>query len=314
MEDIFTGPEILVIGESLIDIVQRKGQKPQSCPGGSPMNVAVGLGRLLQAPTLATWFGRDKYGKMIRKHCEESGVRILPGSDQARRTSTAVAQLDEHGHATYTFDIDMSLPALPEKIPALIHVGSLGAVLQPARDIVLPYCQRAQGQSMIFFDPNCRPSIMGSPKTVRPVVEEYVRTSTVVKVSDEDLAWLYPSSADTYQDHAKRWLEGGTTKLVVVTLGSKGAWALTARSEFTVPAHTTSDVIDTVGAGDSFMAGLIWETIAQGYLESSFGLVLGEEPEIVEFIVTEASTMAGITVSRAGANPPWLRELESGQA
>ncbi|MCL1923836.1 MAG: carbohydrate kinase [Propionibacteriaceae bacterium] len=309
MEEKSTDPQILVIGESLIDIVQREGEKPQSCPGGSPMNVAIGLGRLGHSPTLATWFAQDKYGKMITKHCEESRVTILPGSDQAPRTSTAMAQLDEHGHATYTFDIDMSLPVLPEAIPPLIHIGSLGALLQPARDVVLPYCQRAQDTSMIFFDPNVRPSIMGSPDTVRPVVEEYIRTSTVVKVSDEDLAWLYPSP-DIFHAHAKRWLEGGTTRLVVVTLGSKGARALTAQSEFTVPAHTTSDMVDTVGAGDSFMAGLISETIACGYLEKSLGLELGEEPEIVEYILQRASQVAGITVSRAGANPPWHDELD----
>ena len=294
-------PEILLIGEALIDIVRRPSQEPQFCPGGSPMNVAIGLGRLGHHPTLATWFGKDEFGRTIADHCQASGVSILEGSDAAPRTPTADARLDEAGHATYVFDIDLQMPAIPDDLhPMLVHTGSIGALVPPMATDVLAYVEASE--AFVTFDPNCRPSIMGAPDEVRSLVERYVQAANLVKVSDEDLEWLYPQMSDL-EDQARRWLDLGP-KIVVVTMGSRGAVAVAKDWAITIPADTSPGLADTVGAGDSFMTGLI-----HGVLKHERPSDLAETPQIFESILTQAAIMSGITVSRAGANPPWLAEL-----
>ncbi|MDR0489205.1 MAG: PfkB family carbohydrate kinase [Propionibacteriaceae bacterium] len=301
-------PDILLIGEALIDIVRRAGAKPEYHPGGSPLNVAVGLGRLGHRPILATWFARDELGRSIEKHCADSQVRILPGSDQALRTPTADAIVDEDGHADYVFDIDLQVPPLPMDFHGLVHTGSIGALIQPVATEVLSYIENIRS-AFITFDPNCRPSIMGDVNNLRPLVEGYVEASNLVKVSDEDLQWLYRGRGTTEADLeelAKAWVGYGPT-VVIVTMGAGGALGVTQDFTVRVTADTSHGLVDTVGAGDSFMAGLIHEIITGGYTEDQSGL--GVDPHVLTTILTRAAAMSGITVSRAGANPPWLSEL-----
>jgi len=302
-------PEILVIGESLIDIVRQAGQPAAAHPGGSSMNTAVGLGRLGHSPTLATWIGRDEYGQLIADHCAQSHVTILPGSDGAPHTATADAAIDAAGQARYTFDFDWRMPPIPDdERPWLVHTGSLGALFGPGGEDVCAYIESQSATSLITFDPNCRPSLMGEPSRVRALCERYVEACSLVKVSDEDLAWLYPAtdSDDALLDRAHAWAGRGAS-VVVVTLGARGALAVTAQGdELHVPPDTSHGLVDTVGAGDSFMAGLIhgWAT---GWADHATPL-LGT-PDHLQAILNQAATIAGITVSRAGANPPWLAEL-----
>ncbi|MDR0285715.1 MAG: PfkB family carbohydrate kinase [Propionibacteriaceae bacterium] len=303
--------DILIIGETLIDIVRRPGAAPTGFPGGSPLNVAIGLGRLGQHPLLACWYGRDDHGAMIEAHCATSGVDILPGSDQAIRTPTADALLDAAGHATYTFDIDSRLPELPADLaPRLIHVGSISAVTDPGGATALAYVEAHRGRAYITYDPNCRPSIMGEADAVRGRVERYVAAANLVKVSDEDLAWLYPgaTTADGLADQARRWLAFGPD-VVVVTRGAAGATAYTAGGTVDVPADTAHGLVDTVGAGDSFMAGLIFGLMNRRYTRP--GSRIGTDLDEVRAIVAQAAAISGITVSRAGANPPWADELRA---
>jgi fructokinase len=262
------------------------------------MNVAVGLGRLGHTPTFATWYGRDDHGATLADHCAASNVHILPGSDGAERTTTASAVLDEAGHARYTFDLDWQLPPLPATTFDLVHVGSLGALVEPGGTDALAYVE-AHNHSFITFDPNCRPSVMGDPSQARTQTERYVATANLVKVSDEDLAWLYPDITEhTIVHRARDWLATGP-KVVVVTLGSRGALAVMEAGEVRVGADTSRGVVDTVGAGDSFMAGLIHGYLTHGYFDLA----------TLETIVTQAAAIAGITVARAGADPPWRSEL-----
>lgn len=303
--------DILVIGEALIDVVRRPGDEPQCLPGGCAMNVAVGLGRLGYHPVLATWFADDEYGRIITDHCAESGVRFLAGSDQAKHTTTADAAIDDEGKATYTFDIEWQLPPIPEDLrPGLVHTGSLGALVQPGGRDVLAYIENIRQQAFVAFDPNCRPAIMGDPAQARAVIERYVAASDLVKVSDEDLAWLYPATTKAQLlDQAHAWAATGPA-VVVVTLGQHGSLAITrTHKEVRVPANTTGPLADTVGAGDSFMAGLIHGLAQSDYDFAEAKTRFGQDLAELTAILAQAATIAGITVSRAGANPPWAYEL-----
>ena len=317
------GASALVIGEALIDIVARAGRAPVELPGGSPMNVAIGLGRLGHPTTLATWLGRDARGAAIVAHLAHSGVTLLPGSDGADHTPTALATVDATGHATYRFDLVSRLPplragadaseppgatppgtAMPGA-PAVVHVGSISTVVEPAATAIEHFLAELRGRTTISFDPNCRPSIIGPVDEVRPRVERLVAAADLVKVSDEDLAWLYPG--DDPQDQAIRWLGLGP-RLVVVTRGSQGASAVTRGAAAEVPADATVVVADTVGAGDAFTAGLLhalWRRDRLGSPDRLDGLTVAD----LEQVLAVATRVADITVSRPGADPPWLTEL-----
>jgi len=298
-------PDILVIGESLIDIVRRRTEETQYFPGGSPLNVAVGLGRLGRRPRLATWFGPDELGELIAAHCEESHVTLTPGCDKAPRTSTAEATIDDEGHACYVFDIDWQMPPIDNTDAVLVHTGSIGALVEPGASQVLETIEATH--AFVTFDPNCRPGIMGDPAALRATVERYVAISGLVKVSDEDLTWLYPEIADDrgMVDKLEQWLGMGP-RAVVLTQGSKGAMALTRSGTARVPADTSRTLVDTVGAGDAFMAGLIDGVLSWGSPQNG----TFANPDALTEILAESTLISAATVARAGANPPWLSEIE----
>ncbi len=305
-------PEILVIGEALIDVVRRPGEPVQRFPGGSPLNVAVSLGRLGHEPLFATWFAADEGGEAITAHLAASHVHLLPGSDQGRRTTTAEALIDAEGHATYCFDADSRMVGVPGDLtPAVVHTGSLGAILDPGFDTVVDWVEAVHGRALVTFDPNCRPSVMGEAAQVRAKVERYAAVADVIKISDEDLAWLYPGLDDdaAMLEQARRWLAAGVS-VVVITLGALGSITVTHDSSpLRVPADTTHGLIDTVGAGDSFMAGIIHGLVTHGLADPAMPSTLGTDQAAWTRILTQAAAIAGLTVSRAGANPPWLAEL-----
>lgn len=301
------GGGALVIGEALVDIVERPGEEPVEHPGGSPANVAVGLARLGRAVELVTWFAPDERGATLRSHLEVENVRLSAGSSRAARTSTARARLDESGSASYEFDLDWS-PEAPAELgrPVLAHTGSIAAVIEPGARTVAATLDALRGTATISYDPNARPDLMGDAATARQTVERLVAGADVVKVSDEDLAWLAPDEAP--EDVARRWLTTGPA-LVVVTRGGEGAWAVAASGEVTVPAERV-DVVDTVGAGDSYMAGILDGLWGAGLLGAHRREALRAiDPDTVTRVLREAAAIAAITVSRAGANPPTRAEL-----
>lgn len=300
----------LVIGEALIDVVERTDGSREQHPGGSPANVALGLGRLGRRVDLLTWLGRDAGGDLVREHLGASGVTVLEGDRAAARTSVAVAHLDAAGVATYEFDLEWDLPdswAQDDDDPLVAHTGSIAAVLQPGGTRVLHELERRRGTSTITYDPNLRPALMGSPEVALPHVEALVRLADVVKVSDEDLAWLHPGIAPA--EIAETWARSGPA-LVVVTHGGEGAFAVTASdARLQVPAPAVQ-VADTVGAGDSFMGGLIDGLWSAGLLGAHRRDALHDvDVETVEDVLRRCARIAAITVSRAGANPPWSHEL-----
>jgi fructokinase len=305
------GARALVIGEALVDVVRRRDGSVDEHPGGSPANVALGLARLRRPVELITWIGDDARGRAIREHLESSGVRLAAGSERAAATSVATATLDDSGAATYTFEIDWQVPA--EHVAdygdvLAVHSSTIGAALEPGAAAVLGILAEARVDATITYDPNIRPDLIGEPDAARELVDRLVGLADVVKVSDEDLAWLEPG-ADP-RDVAVRWATRGPG-LVVVTLGGEGALAVTAGGvQVDVPAPRV-DVADTVGAGDSFMSGLIDGLWSAGLLGASHRIALGGiGADVLTPVLERCIRIAAITVSRPGANPPRADELD----
>lgn len=303
------GRTVVVIGEALIDVVQRADGSSTEVPGGSPANVALTLGRLGRDVTLVTSLGLDERGATVRRWLEASGVDVVVDADDDRRTSTATAVIDAVGSATYAFDVEWHLAEPRMQQPSVVHTGSLAAVLAPGADVVESTFARCRDTATLTFDPNARPSI--TPDRIDAVrrVERLVSLSDVVKVSDEDLTWFYPGAIPL--DIARTWLAAGPA-VVVVTSGADGAIAVSAAAELRVAAVRV-DVVDTVGAGDTFMGALI-----DGLLE--LDLVGAERrhalraiaPDDLHAVLARCVRAAAITVSRSGANPPSRAVLDEG--
>ncbi|PWD52019.1 carbohydrate kinase [Serinibacter arcticus] len=303
--------QALVIGEALVDVVARPGVEPVAYPGGSPANVAIGLARLGRDVQLLTWLGEDAEGDLVRDHLEASRVRIASGSQRAARTSTAKAHIDSAGSATYDFDLEIDYPEHQVAEDAVVvHVGSIGAVIEPGATKVTSLLGSARRRAVLTYDPNLRPTIMGERDAVRPRVLALVGVSDVVKVSDEDLAWLEPGS--TPQDVARAWAAAGPA-LVVVTLGAEGSFAVTASGVEVAVTAPAVDVADTVGAGDSFMGGLIDGLWSTGLLGAArHDAIAALDATGLTSLLEQAARIAAITVSRPGANPPTRQELDGG--
>ncbi len=298
----------LVIGEALIDGVIHPGKQISEYPGGSPANVALGLARLGRSVDLATWFGADPHGAQLRTHFKVGGVRLVPGSDRAERTSTAIATLDDSGAATYEFDVEWHVPEVHlDTGVGVVHTGSIATMLPPGAQGVLEIIHAAAEFSTISYDPNPRPSIMGPPEEIRERVEAFVSASDIVKVSDEDLRWLYSDQVE--EEVARRWATQGPS-MVVLTKGAAGAMAFTSSTiEVEVPAPQTV-VVDTVGAGDSFTSGLLdalWSANLLGAQRRSDLRAI--DRDTLTSAIEWATHCAAITVSRAGANPPRREEV-----
>lgn len=296
-------PRVVVAGEALVDIVMPAKGSTEQAPGGSPLNVAVGLSRLGVETLLVTELGEDENGRLVRDHILHSGVRLHADAVSTHRTtSTATAHLDENGSASYDFDLDWSLAPvkLPEGVEAL-HIGSVGALLRPGRDSVLALARAASEQgALVTYDPNARPALTPDPEQAWHDVREAASLADLVKMSDEDLLFLRPGVAAS--DVASSFFGAGT-RLVVVTHGGHGAVAMTPSVTVEVPSCGVQ-VVDTVGAGDSFMGALVAIAIEHGLDEL--------DKERLAAYLSAAHQVGQITVSRRGADPPWRRELPEG--
>lgn len=292
----------LVIGEALIDIVERDGQVIGEHVGGSPLNVAVGLGRLGRGVDFLTHIGDDARGHTIVDHVSASGAELVSGSVSAARTPTALARLDETGAASYVFDIDWQLSGTPTVGPPLVvHTGSIATVLEPGCLATAALVDTYHLSATVTFDPNVRTALISDGDLARERIDRFVERSDVVKVSDEDLRWIDPDRGP--EDIARSWLNAGPA-LVAVTMGDKGAFAVCEAGIVRAAARPV-DVVDTVGAGDSFMTGLIdalW----------SLGLLGADQRRNLRAITVEAlsealetaALSAALTVAKAGADLP----------
>ncbi|GAA1324527.1 carbohydrate kinase [Leucobacter albus] len=302
------GERVLVVGEALIDVVVHPDGSREGVAGGSPANVALGLARLGARPDFLSHIGQDADGEHILTRLRASGVRVLPETVGAARTPTAEVTLDSGGHASYRFEVSWELPETANiDLGAALHVGSYSAFMEPGAARVSELALRAHAFGVpVSFDPNIRPALIGARADVRARFERIARVSTVVKLSDEDARWLFPG--ETLEATIARVSALGPA-LVAVTRGGDGA-LLASRAE-TVPVEPPAvNVVDTIGAGDSFMAALVAESLARYGMSATelAGLGAGGLTALGEVCVAAAA----ITVGRRGAELPTRAELRAG--
>lgn len=318
---------VLVIGEALLDIFSgihvpgsatsgEESTETVSSPGGSPLNVAVGLARLGRKTQLLTRIGSDAFGEKIIAHCRQAGVTLMPGSVTGEPTSTATATLRGDGSANYDFRIVSSYPHPPqdsrsrEKLlanpPAHLHFGSLGAHLKPGNTAVREWIEFYRGSASISYDPNVRLQVTGSPAKMRAEITSLLPLIHIFKASAEDLSALYGNRPAS--ETARELLDAGVL-LVAVTAGKDGLRLFTRQHEMTIPAAKAT-VVDTVGAGDSLMSALIdgLGRISMLGAEDVKGLLRISKAALVS-LGSYCATAAGITVTRRGANPPTRKEI-----
>lgn len=289
--------EVLVIGEALIDIVHTP-QGTAKIPGGSPANVAYGLAKLGIRPSLWTALANDQHGDMIREHLDSAGVTVLPWATPKDRTSTSTVRLAEDGSPQYEFDVHWSIQARKlHKIPRLLHVGSAAAFCAPGNDAIEDALRQCHGISLVTFDPNIRPALIPPHAQSLKAFERIAAMADVVKLSDEDANWLYPRLR--IENVAQHILELGPD-LVSITQGEKGALLTSSQASTAIPAVPVT-VVDTIGAGDSYMSALIFSLLDSA--QSGYGQAALTQLGRV------AAAAAAITVSRTGARPPSRSEL-----
>jgi len=287
---------VLVVGEALVDVVDGMPR-----PGGSPLNVAVGLARLGVATRLAAQLGSDAYGDLLRHHLTESGVELEPLEPAPARTSSAAAVLAEDGSASYVFDLTWDPAILPD--PArfdAVHVGSLGTSITPGANLVADLVITADALGIpVSYDANVRLTVEPEPAVWRGVFETIAPYVSLLKMSEEDASALFPGIAPA--DLATRL--AAERGIVAITCGGEGAHIAAGGHVAYVPPADVR-VVDTIGAGDSFMAAMLaW---CATYSWPTAGEL--DHTELVD-LGMYASSAAAITCSRAGADPPHTRDL-----
>jgi len=293
--------QVAVIGEALVDVVEGG----ETHPGGSPMNIAVGLARLGHPTTLHARIGADAHGDLVRAHLDEAGVALGPDTLVPGSTSTAIARVDADGKASYEFDIDWDIPVPDVSGARLVHTGSIGALREPGATAVRAALSAAAPGTLLTLDPNIRPDVIGARDEVLRRVADLAGLCQVVKLSDEDAAWLAPEAT---LEQVLSDLAAHGARFVVVTRGAEGCLALVDGAWFARPARPVV-VADTIGAGDAFMSGLLHALLHDG----TDRLLAAGEPlgdDAVLAALEAALTSAALTVARAGANPPTSAELD----
>ncbi|BBY05501.1 carbohydrate kinase family protein [Mycobacterium noviomagense] len=292
----------LVIGESLIDIIERDGRITGEHVGGSPLNVAVGLARLDHDVDFMTHIADDPYGRRIAEYVKASGAQLVSGSITATRTPTARVSVSEQGLPDYMFDLDWQLSGIPTAAPpVLLHTGSIAAVQEPGCLALAALIDAYRVSATVSLDPNVRPALIVDRDVACERIERLVQRSDVVKASNEDLRWMHPDR--TPEQIAQTWLALGPS-IVVVTTGVKGAFAVCAAGQAEVPARPVQ-VVDTVGAGDAFMVGLIDWLWRSGLLGADRrGNLRRIGLDALTAALNAATLLSALTIARAGADLP----------
>jgi fructokinase len=292
---------IWVCGEVLIDILP-------SGPvvGGGPANTAKALARLGHDVHFIDGISSDAYGVSAKAEFLADGVNLDLALASNKPTCTATVSLDAAGGASYeflidgtaTFDFNSSwLPDPYRYQPQVLHIGTLVTVIEPGASALYDWAMQVAELAPIVFDPNIRPSVQPDRDLYEAAVEKWAALSAVIKVSDDDLAWLFPQSS--IDDVATRWISDGVF-LVVVTRGANGLVGYTADGRVEVPGVKV-DVVDTVGAGDTVGAIVVEAMLAHGLVELRGDILRG--------VLARAAAAAAITCSRKGAQPPYKHEL-----
>lgn len=299
----------MVAGEALIDMVPGPDGKLRAHPGGGPFNLARTVARLEEPVAYLGRISTDRHGVVLRERLAADGVRLdaIVATDDP--TTIAIVRLDADGVASFRFELEgtsvpgltpeQALGTLPSEVEVL-HVGSLGLVLEPIGTALEAVVEALAGRALVALDPNCRPQAIPDKAAYRQRIARVLRRSDLVKVSDDDLAFLDPERPPL--NAARRMLDEGPS-LVLLTRGAAGALVLTAEAELHVPAPSV-EVVDTVGAGDAFGGAFLawWRERGLGPGDLTR---LDEAEEATRF----ACAAAAMTCERAGAVPPHRAEL-----
>ena len=298
--------QVWVCGEVLIDLIP-DGTERKAVVGGGPANTAKALAKLGIDAQFIDGISTDKYGQMALKQLHKDGVLLDFVKFSDKPTCLAIVSLNQQGGASYEFVIegtatfDFSATWLPDPVankPSLLHIGTLVTAIEPAASVLFEWAKQVAKVSPVVFDPNIRPAVMSDRAEYVKQVERWVSISSAVKVSDDDIYWLYPGvELDLL---ANKWLDMGP-ELVVVTFGDKGLTGYRKNEKVAVDAKKVV-VADTVGAGDTVGAILV-EAIIEDGLDKLTGMRLS-------VMLDRAAKAAAITVSRTGALPPSKAEIK----
>ena len=305
---------ILCCGDALIDMLPRAladgAEAFLPATGGAIFNTAIALGRLGIPTSFFAAISNDMFGRRLESDLADAGVDCSLCVRKDRPTTLAFVELTD-GNARYTFYDDETagrtlsiadLPDLPEAVEAL-HFGGLSLVQEPCGTAYEALLRREAPHRIISLDPNIRADFIRDEMAHRGRIERMMAMTDIIKVSDEDLAWIERGS--DAMSAIERWIAGGAS-IVVVTKGAHGASAYTAGGEVSVPARP-AELVDTIGAGDGFDAGLLAGLRQQGVLRKS-ALPDVSKSQLVRALEL-AAEIASIIVSRAGADAPWRHEL-----
>jgi len=294
---------VWVCGEALVDVL------PEGVVvGGGPANTAKALARLGRSVEFIGGISTDHYGDQIAQELRSVKVGLNLSHFSEEPTATAQVTLDEKGSASYLFTIDKTATFdfkadwLPDpshsKIEAL-HIGTLATIVEPGSTSLFEWAIKVAEFAPVIFDPNVRTAYLADRPRYVASVEKWISISTLVKASDDDLAWLYPDLE--IAEVAKRWIHAGV-EIVVITRGSKGLMAVTANEVIEVPSVLVA-VVDTVGAGDTVGAVMVDAILEHG--------ILNLRGDLLRNTLNCAALAAAITCSRAGAEPPTKSEIEA---
>jgi fructokinase len=298
--------QVWVCGEVLIDLIPIN-DRIQPIVGGGPANTAKALAKLDVQTQFIDGISTDEYGQLATEHLIKAGVLLDFVKYMDKPTCLATVLIDKNGSAKYNFEFDQTatfefahswLPDPAIYRPALLHIGTLVAVIEPASSVLFTWATKVSKYAPIVFDPNIRPEANRDRKKYLDNVERWVSISTVIKASDDDISWLYPGVE--IEVVANNWLDIGP-ELIVVTLGKKGIMSFRKNEIIRADAIEVA-VIDTVAAGDTVGAVLVEGILKYGLSELS--------KKQLELILERASKAASITVSRSGAQPPNKHEIE----
>jgi fructokinase len=302
---------IVVCGEALIDMIPNGDGTRRAAPGGGPFNTARALARLGVPTSFLGRLSQDVFGVQLAGALVSDGASLKLASVGPESTTIAIADVDSEGLAEYQFLVQgTSAPNLtPEMVPEqfdpdvnALHLGTLGLVLEPMASTLVDLISRERGRRLLMLDPNIRIGLVADDE-YRDRLHTATSQSTIVKASEADLAWLYPGL--DYEQASDRMLSDGVS-MAVVTLGAQGAFGAHGDERIRVGAPHV-DLVDTIGAGDAFGAALMAWLHDHGAIRPDLHLDREELHAALEY----ACLAGALTCARAGADPPWRREMQA---
>lgn len=305
---------ISVLGEALVDIIVDPQGEVTSVVGGAPLNTARTIARLGIPATFLGGVSTDAFGSRIMRLLDADGVTLGLGAQVPEPTTLAIAQIDEHGAATYRFLMEgtsaaavtpeMALAHVDASVRAL-HVGTLGLVLEPLVDASVAVVEAAGDDQLVMVDPNCRPSVMTGSSVFHDALARVLPRADLIKVSGDDLAFLFPA-VEPSQAAADLAVSSGS--VVLFTDGSNSVRIITSSGEHVIDVPRVP-VVDTVGAGDSFSGGVLaW------WMQHGKGRADVADADALVAAARFGVAVAGITCQRPGADPPRITEVPGGWA